>query len=166
MRPRGEADVNTPTLRRQLLEVELADDVAVVVAGDELLLLRLAPCAALDMKHNFVVSYNYEIPIEKLFRSSNRFTKGWAISGVSRFSTGRQGSFHSFGSGPFSGATRRAAPSLQSSGLIRIDFQPILTYMCAARAHGFQPSKVFALCRSQDHIQGFSTKNGPVFGLG
>jgi hypothetical protein len=53
--------------------------------------------SAFDMKHNFVLSYNYEIPIEKLFHSSNRLTNGWAISGVTRFSTGLPVTFQSFG---------------------------------------------------------------------
>jgi len=41
-------------------------------------------------------------------------------------------------------------------------------YMRAARAHGFLlgflPSKVLALCRGEDRIQAYSTKNSPVFG--
>ncbi|HEV7512709.1 MAG TPA: carboxypeptidase regulatory-like domain-containing protein [Candidatus Acidoferrum sp.] len=53
--------------------------------------------SAFDLKHNFVVSYNYEMPFDKLFRASNRLTKGWAISGVSRFSTGLPVTFQSFG---------------------------------------------------------------------
>ena len=53
--------------------------------------------SAFDMKHNFVLSYNYEIPFEKLFSASNRFTQGWAISGVTRFATGLPVSFQSFG---------------------------------------------------------------------
>jgi hypothetical protein len=44
--------------------------------------------SAYDVKHNFVLSYNYELPAEKLFRSKNRLTEGWAISGITRFSTG------------------------------------------------------------------------------
>jgi hypothetical protein len=44
--------------------------------------------SAYDIKHNFVFSYNYRLPAEKLFRSKNRFTEGWAISGITRFSTG------------------------------------------------------------------------------
>jgi hypothetical protein len=44
--------------------------------------------SAYDIKHNFVLSYNYELPAEKLFRSKNRFTEGWAISGITRFATG------------------------------------------------------------------------------
>jgi hypothetical protein len=53
--------------------------------------------SAFDLKHNFVVSYNYELPFDKLFRKSNRLTQGWAISGVSRFSTGLPVTFQSFG---------------------------------------------------------------------
>src|SRR5438270_744988 len=36
------------------------------------------------------------------------------------------------------GATRRAAPSLQSSGIVRIDFRPVL-YICALYAHAGWP---------------------------
>jgi hypothetical protein len=53
--------------------------------------------SAFDLKHNFVVSYNYELPFDKLFRASNRLTQGWAISGVTRFSTGLPVTFQSFG---------------------------------------------------------------------
>jgi len=34
--------------------------------------------------------------------------------------------------------------------------------MCAVRPNGFLSSKVFTLCRSEDRIQSFSTKNGLV----
>jgi hypothetical protein len=50
-----------------------------------------------DIKHNFVASYNYELPFEKLFRAANRLTQGWAISGITRFSTGLPVTFASFG---------------------------------------------------------------------
>jgi hypothetical protein len=53
--------------------------------------------SAFDLKHNFVFSYNYELPFDKLFRRSNRFTQGWAISGVTRFATGLPVTFQSFG---------------------------------------------------------------------
>jgi hypothetical protein len=43
--------------------------------------------SAFDMKHNFVTSYNYDLPFDRFFRLS-RITKGWALSGVTRFSTG------------------------------------------------------------------------------
>ncbi len=42
--------------------------------------------SAFDATHNFVFSYNYNLPFDKL--ASNRLTKGWALSGITRFSTG------------------------------------------------------------------------------
>jgi carboxypeptidase family protein len=44
--------------------------------------------SSFDLRQNFVVSYNYHIPFESLFRASNRWTKGWELSGITRFSTG------------------------------------------------------------------------------
>jgi hypothetical protein len=44
--------------------------------------------SAFDVKHNFVVSYGYRLPFEKLFRASNRLTEGWELSGITHFSTG------------------------------------------------------------------------------
>ena len=41
-----------------------------------------------DVKHNFVVSYDYQLPVDELFRRSNRWTSGWSLSGITRFSTG------------------------------------------------------------------------------
>jgi hypothetical protein len=53
--------------------------------------------SAFDLKHNFVFSYNYELPFEKLLHASNRLTEGWAISGVTRYATGLPVTFQSFG---------------------------------------------------------------------
>jgi hypothetical protein len=44
--------------------------------------------SAFDMRHNVVVSYSYELPIEHLFHRQNGLTAGWTISGTSRFSSG------------------------------------------------------------------------------
>jgi len=44
--------------------------------------------SAFDMTHNFVASYRYELPFGHLFQNHERLTKGWAISGITRFSTG------------------------------------------------------------------------------
>ena len=41
-----------------------------------------------DMTHNFVASYRYQLPFEKLFHRNDRLTSGWSISGTTRFSTG------------------------------------------------------------------------------
>jgi hypothetical protein len=44
--------------------------------------------SAFDLKHNFVVSYRYELPFDQLFRARNALTQGWVLSGIGRFSTG------------------------------------------------------------------------------
>jgi hypothetical protein len=43
--------------------------------------------SAFDLKHNFVVSYWYELPFDRLL-GANRLTRGWVLSGISRFGTG------------------------------------------------------------------------------
>jgi hypothetical protein len=44
--------------------------------------------SSFNMKHNFVTSYSYTIPFERLFRAANRWTEGWSMSGITRFTTG------------------------------------------------------------------------------
>ena len=44
--------------------------------------------SAFDVKHNFVVSYSYTLPINRLFHDENRWTQGWEISGITHFSSG------------------------------------------------------------------------------
>ena len=44
--------------------------------------------SAFNMKHNFVASYQFGLPFERLFRRKNRFTDDWTLSGTTRFSTG------------------------------------------------------------------------------
>jgi hypothetical protein len=44
--------------------------------------------SAFDIKHNFVASYRYELPFDRLFQVSNNLTRGWVLSGVTRFSSG------------------------------------------------------------------------------
>jgi hypothetical protein len=43
--------------------------------------------SAFDMAHNFVVSYSYQLPFDK-FLPPNRLTRGWMISGITRYHTG------------------------------------------------------------------------------
>jgi hypothetical protein len=57
---------------------------------------RLDGISAFDLKHNFVVSYNYDLPVARLWRP-NRLTSGWALSGITRFATGVPVTFASFG---------------------------------------------------------------------
>jgi hypothetical protein len=44
--------------------------------------------SAWDMKHNFVASYQVNLPFDLLFKRSDRLTDGWSIAGTTRFSTG------------------------------------------------------------------------------
>jgi Carboxypeptidase regulatory-like domain/TonB dependent receptor len=43
--------------------------------------------SAFDMTNNFVISYNYQIPFDRL-GGPRRLTQGWRLSGITRFSTG------------------------------------------------------------------------------
>ena len=44
--------------------------------------------SSFDLRQNFVATYRYDLPFEKVLRHDNRWTQGWAISGVTRFTTG------------------------------------------------------------------------------
>jgi Carboxypeptidase regulatory-like domain/TonB dependent receptor len=53
--------------------------------------------SSFDIRHNFVISYNYRLPLEHLFRRSNRWTEGWEISGITHVSSGLPVSLVSYG---------------------------------------------------------------------
>ena len=42
--------------------------------------------SAFDVTHNFVVSYAYDLPLDRLFKTP--WVKGWTISGITHFSSG------------------------------------------------------------------------------
>jgi hypothetical protein len=45
--------------------------------------------SSFDIAHNFVVSYNYDIPFHRAFsRVPRRLTEGWSLNGITRFATG------------------------------------------------------------------------------
>jgi hypothetical protein len=44
--------------------------------------------SAYDMRHNFVVSYNFELPFYEWFNANNQWASGWSLSGTTRFSSG------------------------------------------------------------------------------
>jgi Carboxypeptidase regulatory-like domain/TonB dependent receptor len=60
--------------------------------------------SAFDVTHNFVVSYSYELPFERLFRASNAWTQGWQISGITHFSTGMPVTLVNYGDNSLLGA--------------------------------------------------------------
>ena len=43
--------------------------------------------SSFNVAHNFVVSYDYELPVY-LLPGPSRLVKGWKLSGITRFSTG------------------------------------------------------------------------------
>jgi len=52
--------------------------------------------SSFDMRHNFVASYTYNLPLANLFRASNRWTNGWSLSGITRLSTGFPVTFYNY----------------------------------------------------------------------
>ena len=56
--------------------------------GDPFNLQLMRALSAFDLKHNLVATYEYTLPVERLTRRSNRWTQGWAISGITHASTG------------------------------------------------------------------------------
>ena len=43
--------------------------------------------SSFDVKHNFVVSYEYQLPFDRFFHP-DRLTRGWSVSGITRFASG------------------------------------------------------------------------------
>jgi len=43
--------------------------------------------SSFDVKQNFVLSYDYQLPFDQLLHS-NRATRGWSLSGITRFASG------------------------------------------------------------------------------
>jgi hypothetical protein len=43
--------------------------------------------SSFDVKQNFVLSYEYQLPFDQLFRP-NRLSRGWSLSGITRFASG------------------------------------------------------------------------------
>jgi hypothetical protein len=52
--------------------------------------------SSFDMRQNFVASYAYTLPLERLFHARNRWTDGWSISGITRYSTGLPVTFYNY----------------------------------------------------------------------
>jgi Carboxypeptidase regulatory-like domain/TonB dependent receptor len=59
--------------------------------------------SAFDLTHNFVVSYDYQLPVTKLL-PANRWTRGWSLSGITRFSSGFPVTLYSLGDNSLLGA--------------------------------------------------------------
>jgi hypothetical protein len=44
--------------------------------------------SAFDVRHNFIASYTYELPFDRLFDHRSGWTTGWSISGITRVASG------------------------------------------------------------------------------
>ena len=60
--------------------------------------------SSFDIRHNFVVSYNYKLPVDRLFAASSRWTRGWELSGITRFSSGLPVTLVNYGDNSLLGA--------------------------------------------------------------
>ena len=77
--------------------------------------------SAFDVTHNFVVSYSYQIPFERLFRTTNRWTQGWEISGITHFSSGLPVTLVNFGDDSLIGSEPNG---VNNFGVDEPDFTP------------------------------------------
>ncbi len=86
-----------------------------------------------DMRHNLVVSYNWNLPFERLL-GNRRVASGWHITGISRFNTGTPVSLRSGGDfaltnigldyPTFIGPLQKVNPHTTNSGRIHNYFSP------------------------------------------
>jgi hypothetical protein len=60
--------------------------------------------SAFDITQNFVISYSYQLPFTHLFHANNRWTEGWELSGITRFSTGLPVTLINYGDNSLLGA--------------------------------------------------------------
>ncbi len=77
--------------------------------------------SSFDLRHNFVISYDYQIPVQGLFHASNRWTQGWELSGITRFSTGLPVTLVSYGDNSLWGAEPNG---INNFGVDEPDFAP------------------------------------------
>jgi hypothetical protein len=60
--------------------------------------------SAWDLRHNLVATYRFELPVDRLFRHSGGWAEGWAISGITRTSTGLPVTLHADGDNSLTGS--------------------------------------------------------------
>jgi hypothetical protein len=77
--------------------------------------------SSFDIRHNLVVSYNYQLPLEYLFHASNRWTQGWELSGITHFSTGLPVTLVNYGDNSLLGAEPNG---INNFGVDEPDFTP------------------------------------------
>jgi len=77
--------------------------------------------SSFDIRHNFVVSYNYKLSVERLLRVTNRWTRGWEVSGITHFSTGLPVTLVNYGDNSLLGAEPNG---INNYGVDEPDFAP------------------------------------------
>ena len=60
--------------------------------------------SAWDLTHNLVATYQYQLPLERLFKHSKGLTQGWTISGITRISSGFPVTLHADGDNSLTGS--------------------------------------------------------------
>ncbi|MGA3188719.1 MAG: TonB-dependent receptor [Bryobacteraceae bacterium] len=60
--------------------------------------------SSFDITNNFVVSYSYQLPVERVLRAKNRWTQGWEFSGITRLTTGLPVTLINYGDNSLLGA--------------------------------------------------------------
>ncbi len=60
--------------------------------------------SAFDIRHNFVVSHSYQIPVERVLHAKNPWTGGWEVSGITRFTSGLPVTLINYGDNSLLGA--------------------------------------------------------------
>jgi len=98
-----------------------------------------------DITHIVSLSYTYELPFDKLFRASNRATRGWKISGVSSFTTGVPVTLAEVDDNSLRGNTRNSPqygstdePNFNGGGSIYINKNPRKQYVKTDPVTGIQ----------------------------
>jgi carboxypeptidase family protein len=82
---------------------------------------RTRALSAFDLRHNFVANYQYRLPISRLLHGPHLLTDGWAISGITRISTGFPVTIHSDGDNSLMGSLPNG---VNNQSLDRPDFTP------------------------------------------
>jgi hypothetical protein len=60
--------------------------------------------SAWDLRHNFVATYQYQLPLQRFFGRAKGFAEGWAISGITRASSGFPVTIHADGDNSLMGS--------------------------------------------------------------
>jgi hypothetical protein len=77
--------------------------------------------SAWDLRHSLVATFDYQLPLGRLFRRARAFTRGWSISGITRATTGFPVTISSDGDRSLQGSLPNG---VNNRSLDRPDFTP------------------------------------------